>query len=561
MKKRHLVALLACIFITSTLIGCKKDTVSTNSEWKTKGTNEYGWAIPEKTVEINFYAKGKYDPEKSKTRTEPLEKYVLDNFNVKLNKIVYNQDGDERFNLSLASNDYPEVITGLSKGDVEKLKEQGKIKDLTPYIDKYGESIKKELGDLYSRYKDKDGKVYALPFGWGMLPIPDYSAHIRWDWYQEIGAPKFETPEEYYDVLKKIVEKHPTNSKGQKVYALSWDNDNCFISTANASSTGSVPAAAGIWGLKEGYKEDSSHNLTHWVNTQEGLDFTKFYNKAYRDGMLDPDSFSNKFEQWKTKVSDERVVGHIGAWWETWNAGHEVWQKTNKNWTEDQRFVQVSLKSSNAEQSYLSPKDTTAGGYTVITDKAKDPEAIMRFLNFAITPNGTRLFAWGIPNLDNSNWNFKDGKWSFNEKTKQEIINATYDYKAHEPLGSNYLWLDHTGGVISDAPQTNIWIDQCFNDQAKWKKVMNDNLKNTIYDNSAMDQIGFLPDNPVTVIQQQVDDIVRSYWAKAILSKTDAEFDQNYAELKSKVQKAGVDKLEKYMTEQYKNNLNNWGKK
>ena len=561
MKKRYIVALLACIFITSTLSGCKKNTVDTKSEWKTKGSNEYGWSVPEKTVEINFYAKGKYDTEKNKTRTEPLQKYVLDNFNVKLNKIVYNQDADERFNLSLASNDYPEVITGLTKGDVDKLKQQGKIKDLTPYIDKYGENIKKELGDIFNRYKDKDGKIYALPTGWGMLPIPDYSAHIRWDWYQEIGAPKFETPEEYYEVLKKIVEKHPTNSKGQKVYALSWENDNCFISTANASATGSVPAAAGIWGLKEGYKEDSNHNLTHWVNTQEGLDLTKFYNKAYKDGLLDPDSFSNKFEQWKTKVSDERVVGHLGPWWETWNAGHEVWQKTNKDWKEDQRFVQVSLKAANAEKSYLSPKDTTGGGYTVITDKAKDPEAIIRFLNFAITPNGTRLFAWGIPNLDNSNWNFKDGKWSFNEKTKQEIINASYDYKAHEPLGSNYLWLIHTGGVISDAPETNIWIDQCFNDQAKWKKMMNDNLKNSIYDNSAMDQIGFLPENPVTVIQQQIDDTIRTYWAKAVLSKTDAEFDKNFAELKSRVQKLGVDKLEKYMTEQYNNNLKNWGKK
>jgi len=550
MKKRHLVALLACIFITSTFIGCKKDTVSTNSEWKTKGTNEYGWPVPEQTLEINFYAKGKADPEKNKKRTEQLQKYVLDNFNVKLNKIVYNQDGDERFNLSLASNDYPEVITGLSKADVEKLKQQGKIKDLTPYIDKYGDNIKKELGDMINRFKGEDGKIYALPYAWGMLPIPDNSAHIRWDYYQEIGAPKFQTPEEYYDVLKKMVEKHPTNSKGQKVYALSWDNDNCSVSTV-----------AGIWGLKEGYKEDKDHNLTHWVNTPEGIEFTKFYNKAYRDGMLDPDSFTNKFEQWKTKVSDERVMGHIGPWWETWNAGHEVWQKTNKNWKEDQRYVQVAIKGAEAEKSYLSPKDTTGWGYTVITDKAKNPENIVRFLNFSITPNGTRLFAWGVPNLEISNWNFKDGKWSFNEKSKQEIINATYDYTAHEALGPNYLWLIHPQGAMSDAPNANAWIDQCFNDQAKWKKILNENMKDTIYDNSAMDQIDFLPDNPVTVIQQQIDDVIKTYWAKTVLSKSDAEFDKNYAEMKSKVEKAGADKLEKYMTEQYKKNLTKWGKK
>jgi len=190
MKKRFLTTLVACILITSSFVGCKSDSDTKESEWKTKGTNEYGWATPETTLEINYYAKGKADPEKSKKRTEQLQKYVLDNFNVKLNKNVYNQDADERFNLSLASNDYPEVISGLTKADVAKMKQQGKLKDLTPLIDKYGSNIKKELGDLINRYKDEDGKIYAIPYAWGMLPIPDQSAHIRWDWHQNLALLK-----------------------------------------------------------------------------------------------------------------------------------------------------------------------------------------------------------------------------------------------------------------------------------------------------------------------------------------------------------------------------------
>lgn len=550
MKRKSIALMLSCIFLGTAFLGCGDKTVTTSSDWKTKSTNEYGWGVPEKTLEFTYYAKGKSDPEKSKKRIDQLQKYVLDNFNVKVNKVVYNQDANERFNLSLTNNDYPEVITGLTKADVDKMRQQGKVKEITSLVDKYGKDIKKEMGEILNRAKFDDGKLYGLPYGWGMLPIPDNSAHIRWDYYQEIGAPQFKTPQEYYDVLKQLVAKHPTNSSGQKVYALSWNTDNDDVSVV-----------AGMWGLKEGYKEDSNKNLTYWTNTDEGLELTKFYNQVYRDGLLDPDAFTNKFEQWKTKVSSERVVGHIGPWWETWNAGHEVWQKTNKNWNEEQRFVQVEVKDSKAEKAYFSPKDTTGWGYTVITDKAKDPAAIMRFLNFASTPNGTRLFSWGVPNLDNSNWNFKDGKWSFNEKTKQQIVNATYDYTAHELLGPNYLWLVHGQGSMSDAPKANAWIDQCFNDEAKWKKILNDNMKNTIYDNSAFDQINYLPDNPVTVIKQQIEDVVKTYWAKAVLSKTEAEFNKNYAELKSKVQKAGVDKLEKYVSEQYKKNLTNWSKK
>lgn len=46
---------------------------------------------------------------------------------------------------------------------------------------------------------------------------------------------------------------------------------------------------------------------------------------------------------------------------------------------------------------YLSPKDTTGWGYTVITDKAENPAELIKLMDFMMTPNGTRLMAWGVP--------------------------------------------------------------------------------------------------------------------------------------------------------------------
>jgi ABC-type glycerol-3-phosphate transport system substrate-binding protein len=535
---------VACI-IAGLFTGCGKEEVVQVDDTppESKGKNEYGWDIPVNTTEFSYYVKGKGNPDKAKKNSAQMQKYMLDNFNVKIDKIVYDTDGDERLNLMLSSGEYPEVITNMSKTDVDKWKEQGKIIDLTPYVDKVGKDIKKELGKDYGRYLDDDKKIYGLPYGWGMLPIPDTSAHIRWDWYQQMGSPKFETPEEYYEILKQMVAAHPKNAKGEKVYALSW-NENCSIDTV-----------AGIWGLKEGYKEDADHNLTHWINTPEGLEFTKFYNQVYRDGMLDPDAFSNKYDEWKAKFAGERIAGHIGGWWESWNAGHEIWQKENKDWKEEQRYVQVKIKAANAPAAYLSPKDTTGWGYTVITDKCKNPEDLMRFFNFNITPTGTRLMAWGIPNEENSNWNFQDGKWSYSEKAKDGIINGTYDYDAHYLLGPNQFWFCHPQGVMSDDESANAWIDQCFNNDAKWKKLMNDNLKDTIYDSSALDQIFPEFDDPIKVKMQQVYDTAQTYWAKAVLSKTEGEFDKNYEQLKSMLDKAGVNEVQEYISKEYKKNL------
>lgn len=552
MKKRVVAMLLATILGVSMFTGCSTKKGNSGPEQKTydeiefTGENDYGWDVPKETFEFSYYQKATMDPDKESKYLEKINAYLLENFNLKINKMMYDSDGEERLNLMLASNSYPEVITGLSKTDVIKLKDQGKIIDMAPYIDEYGSNIKGELGDLYPRFEDEEGKVYGLPYAWGLLPIPDYTAHIRWDWYQEMGAPKFETPYEYYEILKKMVQEHPTNENGEKVYALSWND------------TSSINTLAGIWGLKDGYKEDANNNLTHWINTEEGYEFTKFYNTVYRDGMLDPDAFTNKFEDWKTKFSTERVVGHIGPWWQSWNAGHEVWQATDENWTDDMRYVQVKIKDEKAEQAYLSPKNINGEGYTVITDKCKNPEMVTKVLDLMMTPNGTRLFAWGVPNEEDSNWNFTDGQWSFNEKAKEDIINATYDYEKHYYSGQNRIWLSHPQGQLSDDPSTNAWIDQCFNNDAKWKKMINENLKDTVYDNSAMYEIVFLPNDDITIKRQQVEDTINMYWAKTVLSNSDDDFEKNYKVMKDALDKAGVNELQEYMTTEYNKILENW---
>lgn len=570
MNRKLLALLLVGALTVSLFTGCSKgtDNDETNGgvtekatkgdtvvvdveEVETAGTNMYNWEIPTETIDLEYYYKRQVNPEKDEAYTEMLHNYLLDEFNINLTKVVYDTDPEERFNLMLASGDYPAVLTRMTKSDVIRLDQLGILVDMAPYIETYGANVVKELGDLYPRYVEDDGRVLGLPYGWGMLAIPDYSATIRYDVYQAMGAPEFETPQEYYDILKQMIEANPTNANGEKVYAMSWND--------RATIVDGINTIAGAWGLKAGYKEDADNNLTHWINTTEGKELTAYYNQIHRDGLFDPDAFSNKYDDWKTKFSNERIIGHIGAWYMGWNAGHEVWQKTNDDWTDDQRFMQVSIKAAGAEKAYLSPKDTTGWGYTVITDKAENPEEILKVLDFMMTPNGTRLMSWGVPNLEGSNWNIEeDGTWAFVEDAKDGIINGTYDYEAHKYFGDNQYWLTHPQGSMSDDPSVNTWIDQCFNDEAKWKIILNENMAGTSYDNSAMSQIVFLPDDPISIIKQQVEDSISSTWTKAVLSNSPEEFEENYAAMVKQLDKAGVNDLQAFVTEQYKINLKSW---
>ncbi|MBO7742867.1 sugar ABC transporter substrate-binding protein [Paenibacillus sp. MWE-103] len=508
--------------------------------------NEYGWTMPEKTITVDYYTADKDNPDKVAKKFAAIHDYFLKTFNVDVKKMQYDVDGKEKLNLMLASNDYPGVLSAIDSDTIDKWRAQGKLIDLAPLVDKYGPNIKKELGAKYKSYLDKDGKLWGIPRGWGYLPIPDNSAHIRWDWYQAMGSPKLETPDDYYNVLKQMVAAHPKNAQGQKTYAISW-NDQISVNTV-----------LGIWGLKDGYKEDADHNLTHWLNTSEGLEAVKFYNRFYREGLMDPDSFLNKFDDWKLKFSNEQIIGHIGPWWQSWNAGHEVWKTTNPDWTDEQRYVQIALKAPGAEAAYLSPKDTTGWNYTVITDKEAHPEDIVKFLDFEMTPIGTRLTGWGIPNLPESVWSYKsDGSWSFNDAQKQKLLAGTFDYdKADEATGGNQIWLDHPQGLMSDDGKSTAWYDQNFNDEDKWKAKMNANLKDTIYDNTAR-RIVFTADNPLTIVNQQIEDLIKTGFAKAVMSKTEEGAVQAFDDMRDKALKLGLKDIEAFRAQAYKDNLAN----
>ncbi|MHA2857071.1 sugar ABC transporter substrate-binding protein [Paenibacillus lautus] len=555
--KKGMILVLVCALVWTMLSGCSKSNnegesavdpgqpaAETGGEEK---TNEYGWKVPNKTLEINFYA-GQDNPETVKENSVMMQKFLLEKFNVKLNKIVYDVDMNEKLNLMLASGDYPEVITGLSDEQAAKWIAQGKAVELSQYVDKAAPNIKSQLGDLYKTFLNSKGELYALPSYWGILPIPGASAHIRYDWWKEMGSPDFSTPEEYYQVLKKMQEAHPKNSKGEKTYALSG---------YSPMYTTVVPTLAGMWGLKAGYKIAEDGTNTHWVNTSEGLEFTKFMNQIYRDGMLDPDSFINTFDDWKAKFSAERIMGHIGSWWVSWNAGHEVWQKANKDWTDEQRFIQVKAKAASAASANLTALNGRGSYRTIITDKAKNPEDIMKWFNFSITDLGTRIIGWGVPNIEQSVWTYKDGKIEWVDAMKKRIIDGTYDFKNSDLVGQGVFTLVEGIGTMKDDGKSTYWFDQNFNNEAKWKKLMNDNLKDTIYDNT-MGVIQIPGNDPLAVTNTQIDELLETLWAKSVMATSEADAEAKFTEMRDKLNNAGLHDIEGYRTKEYQRRMKEW---
>ena len=558
MKKLLLIAL---ILAAGMAFARSKPEAAVSAHPRAGETNRFGWTIPEKPIVITFFDR-QDNPETTGQMLLMLRDYIIEEFNVELNRIVYDTDRDERLNLMLASNDYPGVIADLNDAQYSNWVYQRRAQELTDLINEYGPNIKKEVGDLYPRYLDEQGRIYGVPVNFGLLPNPGYSAHIRWDVYNEMGKPKLETLTEYYAYLKKLIAMNPTDADGRPVYALSF----------NDQITPDI--LSGFWGLRRGWKTDAAtRTVKYWINTDEGLDMTLSFNRIHLDGLLDPNAFLNRYEDWKALFSAGRLVGHMGSWWHTWNAGHEVWNKAWPDWQEDQRFVQIAVKAEGVDKARLGPKNVM-GGMSIITDKCENPEEVIQWWNFEITPMGTKLLNFGIPNLNNEpidlDWAYLDevtsvwhidenGNWRFDEGHKQAYVNGTFDFQTLEVCGANLLYMVSPLRFTNEARPVNQWYGYNFNDEAKWDNLTWTNLKDTIFDNTALEKIPYPPEENEIVIKQQVTDIGLTGFAQAVMADSAAECERIFMDMRNRANQAGLEDLEAYVTKEYEAKVKAWG--
>ncbi len=541
---------------TTTASGTTQGSAST--EGATPKLNEFGWEVPEKTLEITFLGGqlSQTDMDKFGVPGESkYDKFLLEKFNMKITRMNDENDRAQRLTMMLASGTYPEVVALMLRADFDKWISMGKLQNLTPLIEQYGPNVKSAMGDLLGRFKSADGNVYGIPDGWGSLPVAAFGASVRYDWYQEIGAPSFSTPDEYYDVLKKLVEKHPQNKNGEKVFALGEYK-------VNGNYTRPYTRLGGFWGLQWDWKTGEDNSRTYWINTDEGLQFTKWLNKVYREGMLDPDSFTQLFEDWGARVMNERYAGSIVRKWENSQYGAEKWQKSyGEAYDDNMRYVLHNMKIPEIESATLTPDSTTGYGFTAITDKCKQPEAVMKWFDYMNTPWGARVFGWGLPNEADSVWNSDPTdykKFTWNETVKNAIIDQTVDWDKLTALGYTQYGVVYPNQQFPDG--TCFWVDSVKEivDANKWRKVDEDNVKGTVFDNTAAYLITFPADDPVATIRQTVFDIADAGFATAVMSKTEAQCEQEFMKMREKANKAGLKDFEAYVTKEYKRILDSW---
>ena len=188
----------------------------------------------------------------------------------------------EKLNLMLLGKDIPDIIY-FQGGDLQ-ISQQGLLEDLTPYIEK-SKYIKPNLEPQNKK------RLENYPYLLWIKPLASKVPVMRSDWFDKLSTSKklMEDPtiDNYYAFLKQLKESN-LGGKGSPAYALTaagntLEMDEIFDQAFGNKST---------W-----IKDENGKYIYNKVSNNEKEKLT-FYNKLYKEGILDPEYLTKK---WDTK--------------------------------------------------------------------------------------------------------------------------------------------------------------------------------------------------------------------------------------------------------------------
>ncbi|MDR0877228.1 MAG: extracellular solute-binding protein [Treponema sp.] len=328
-------------------------------------------------------------------------------------QLVESSVWEERKNLAFASGDYPDVFFhGITPSDELKYGPDGVFIDLLPLFKQYAPNIITELKqypDVVKAIVQDNGAIYCLPMI-SYAPMQEaIPSRTNRKWLEKVGLDVPKTTDDLYAVLKAYKNQDP-NGNGE-ADEIPISRHTMLILSA--------------FGFVDKYN-DVIDGKYYFVPAQDNYRaYLAYMAKLYREGLLDNDYFVQDDAQFNLKVSNRRV-GFI-------ESEPYVLLPNPEDYLQ---WIGIPPLTSEVNNKPCWPGISLhyqrSAGSAVITDKCKNPEAVVKFLNYIQTFEGTVSARLGP----------EDGKWSGRGGYTYEAKDSRHIYGAKimvpEPFASYY---------------------------------------------------------------------------------------------------------------------------
>ena len=462
---KKVTALLGVAAMTVSLIACGGQDASAGSEAAENAAAEETTAqsqAAETSDEVVTLTVWNTEVLTPGIQDNDVAKAIEEKLGIKLDIV---QGDSQKFSILLAGGDLPDIIyTNPAQQGVEAnaLITSGQLIALDDLIEEYGENLKQNAANRleYSKQylSNGEGKTYFIP----VLQYnkdeenPDISYTIenvglmtRWDVYAAIGYPEIETTDDYLNVLKQMQDYARENdlAEGKQIYAISgWSDWGLWPWwLANVREMGWKDLLNGAIMNQETKEVDLNYA------TDVFWDSLKFYNKAYNMGILDPEAFTMKNDQFWEKCNNGQVLMAYASW-QTDSMNKTMAANGHPEWG----FEKIPYSGYPYISGIISgdaPLGNGADYATAITTNCKYPEKAMQLIDFCNSEEGARLIYSGVEGV---HWQEEDGQAVPTDSYLEMIkTDANYTTKTGITLYNKLCGLKETQ-VLSDNTPANV---------------------------------------------------------------------------------------------------------
>lgn len=293
--------------------------------------------------------------------------------------------------LLLASGDLPDAIFVFSQKERFETANVSQpwdelIPKYAPEFDSLIDPSEKALatvddGHFYTLYTHNRNQAYwddpKQPVSYGEPTIM-----LRDDIMAELGNPKIESVDDFYNVLQQVKAKHPD-------YIPFLQPD---LNGAALNGWFGINTAAGTWFIDKNGKVGLSY-----ADRDGYLPYLQYMNKLSRGGLLSTEGLTYDFNKQKQAILAGKVFATAGQCFDV-DVINEELDKTAGNTL---RYTAMNKPLTVDGQIKYAPTYTSSGfaGF-YITKNCENPGRLVSLMEFMKSPQGDELTQWGVKDVD-----------------------------------------------------------------------------------------------------------------------------------------------------------------
>lgn len=299
----------------------------------------------------------------------------------------------------IAGEEYPDFVNAD-----QELYQAGALIPIDEYWEDYL-NIRNFLPDSsWESIRQEDGHIYWIPqFG---ITNGDSVGNVHSDeafWMQTrvlkwAGYPTVETLDEYFVLLENYIRANPVMSDGTPnvAYTILCDDWRYFCLENPPQFLDGYPNDGSV------IVDPDTLEVIDYNTTSTAKRYFKKLNEEFHKGIVDPESFTQSYEEYIAKLSSGCVLGMVDQWWQF---AFSVKDFLGKPELEKQGCSYVSLPIT-IDKGIKNKWHTTGGNLLstseglAVTTGCQDVKGAFQFINDLLSQEVQTLRYWGIEGVD-----------------------------------------------------------------------------------------------------------------------------------------------------------------